>query len=610
MPHFFHLAPRSLGAKLVLVLTAVGLAGAAAIALLLVAVITPSFDRLERQAIGGHVERTRVALSEYAAKVENAVREYGDWNASYEYMAHPTRAFENESLSPMAMRNLNVSGMAYVGTDGCVVIARWLDPATGRDQPELRARLIRALAGLKLARATTSGNSTHFYTRLGGTVAAIGVAQVRRSDGSGAPRGYVLMARTITSAQLSQLLQVPARLRFGTLPAAVREAQSVTIAVPVPGWVGEPVANATFAVPRAISLLGRRMLGLAIAGTVLLLAVLLLVLRRLIARLVLAPLSRVEAHMQHVRASGALTLLQDAERVDELGSLKRSFNAMLMQLKDLREQLEVQSFALGRSESAIAVMHNVRNALNPISTILSQGVAQPPAVERDLFERAVAELARDDLPLARREKLLAFLTAAVDAFARDRAWQREQLATGREAMRVVLDIIGEQQAHAHERPALEPVDISAVVAQNAALARYAEGLSIAFTFPAQPCWVMGNRVILSQVIGNLFGNAGEAIAARGGETGNISVSVREGEGRTTISIRDDGEGFAPEAGAALFQRGFSTRAHKSGGLGLHWCANSMNAMNGALRLESAGRGLGASAILTLETAFVEARAAA
>ncbi len=51
----------------------------------------------------------------------------------------------------------------------------------------------------------------------------------------------------------------------------------------------------------------------------------------------------------------------------------------------------------------------------------------------------------------------------------------------------------------------------------------------------------------------------------------------------------------------LFQRGFSTRKHKSGGLGLHWCANSMTAMQGSLRLESEGQGRGAVAILALAT---------
>ena len=62
------------------------------------------------------------------------------------------------------------------------------------------------------------------------------------------------------------------------------------------------------------------------------------------------------------------------------------------------------------------------------------------------------------------------------------------------------------------------------------------------------------------------------------------------DGRVEIAIRDDGEGFDAADAPDLFQRGFSTRAHKSGGLGLHWCANSMTAMEGSLRLESDGSG--------------------
>ncbi len=77
---------QSLGGKLLLILAAVGLVGAFAITVLLAVVITPSFNALERQAIDQHVERTRAALGDYAAKVENPVRDYGDWNAGYDYM--------------------------------------------------------------------------------------------------------------------------------------------------------------------------------------------------------------------------------------------------------------------------------------------------------------------------------------------------------------------------------------------------------------------------------------------------------------------------------------------------------------------------------------------
>ena len=601
--------PASLGAKLVLILTAVGVGGALGITLLLASVITPSFSALETKAINGHVERTRAALGEYAAKVENAVRDYGDWTQSYDYMAASapasSAAFERDSFSPLAMSNLGVQGMAYVRTDGGIQIARWLDATTGRERGDLRAAMIRTAARADLSRIVGGSNSGHFYARLGTTVAAVGVAQVRRSDGTGTPRGYVLMARQITSKQISDLLQLDARIdlsatadREGVTPGR----NTMAIAVPIPGADGHAVAAARFHIVRDVSLLGRRMLLLAVAGSTLLLAIVLVVLRRVIARLVIAPLQRVERHMQRVRASGSMALYEDDGRRDEFGSLGRSLNAMLSQLKDLREQIEVQSFALGRSESAVAVMHNVRNALNPISTILSQGISQAPPIDRATVERALAELGRDELAAGRRAKLAAFVTAALAAEVQGRETMRGELQVGREAMAHVLEIIGHQQKQAHERPTLEVCDLSEIVARNAAIARYSDAASIAFSFPAGSHYALANRVILSQVIGNLLGNAAEAIAASGRDSGSIGVTIHEAGDSVIVHIRDDGEGFDMTTGTTLFQRGFSTREHKSGGLGLHWCANSMNAMDGSLRLESEGVGRGAVAVLTLKAA--------
>ena len=607
--------PASLGAKLVLIMTEVGLCAAIAITMLLAGIITPSFTQLEDKAIAGHIERTRAALSEYEAKVESAVRDYGDWNDSYAYMVDPDATprrvggaharFENDSFSPLAMSNIGVDGMAYVAPDGRIVIARWRDPVSGVERPAMRRQLIATIARTDIVRALQGRSSGRFYARIGDSVAAVGIARVRRSDGSGAPRGYVLMARVITSQQISDLLQLDARIDLnaaGIAETVTPRTGILTIAVPMKGADGRGVASTRFSVRRDVSLLGRRMLLLAVVGSTVLLLLVLAVLRRTITRLVLRPLHRVESHMERVRASGSLALLSEHGRRDEIGSLGRSFNAMLRQLKDLREQIEVQSFDLGRSESAVAVMHNVRNALNPISTILSQGIAQAPPIERTTVDRALAELVRTDVPEARRRKLVAFVAAAVEAESANREATRRELAVGREAMAHVLEIIGQQQKAAHERPTLEQCDVADIIARNATIARYSQNVSIAFSFPAGPIPVMASRVILSQVIGNLFGNASESIVARGLSSGSIMTSIVEQGDRVTIVIRDDGEGFAPDLAPNLFQRGFSTRHHKSGGLGLHWCANSMTAMEGSLRLESDGPGLGAVAILSLHRA--------
>lgn len=594
--------PRSLGAKLVAILTGVALLGAASITLLLALVITPSFDKLEAQAIAGHVERTRAALAEYASKVEASVRDYGDWNESYDYMGAPNRAFEEDSFATSAMVNLRVNGMAYVRPDGGVVIARWLDLESGADSPRMRAQLLAEIRRIDFRRALAKDNSASFYARLGDRIAAIGIGQVRRTDGTGDPRGHVVMARMITSEQLGNLLQLRAGIALDAPVAAPHidaGERDIAVAVPVSGEAGKSVASATFRVSRDLSALGRNMLQLAVIGTTVLMLLVMAVLSLMIGRLVLRPLNRVEQHMGVVRGSGNLVPLTEAPRRDEIGSLVDSFNAMLSQLKDLREQVEAQSFKLGQSESAVAVMHNVRNALNPISTVLSQGLGEGPATDRALLDRALSELADDAIPLARRQKLVAFVAAALGSEAQAREARKEQLGIGRDALHNVLEIIGRQQEQAHERPPLDTCDVTDVVARNATIARYSGASSIAFHFPSKPHWVLANRVLLSQVIGNLFSNAAEAIAATGREGGSIAVSIRELDDRVEIRITDDGEGFDPAATPQLFQRGFSTRPHKSGGLGLHWCANSMVAMGGSLTLESEGKGRGASAVLEL-----------
>ncbi len=569
--------PASLGAKLVMIMTAVGIVGALGITLLLAAIITPSFEKLEARATAAQVDHVRAAIGAFSLRVEKAARDYDDRKGDFD-----------------------VDGVAYVATNGRIVSARWSGAAGGVDT-SMQTHFRAAIARIHLAPVMAGKNSTSFYARIGNGVAAIGVAQVGHA-GDRAPRGYVVMARELRSQGMSDLLRFDARVEpmpLGNTPVVDPDSRKLTIAVPMIGADGHAVASIRFSVPREVSMLGRRVLMLAVAGSIVLLLLVLTVLRWMIAHLVLRPLHRVERHMQRVRASGSLALLDEESRRDEIGSLGRSFNAMLRQLKDLRGQLQVQSFDLGRSESAVAVMHNVRNALNPISTILSQGVAQSPPIDRAVLDRAVVELAGDDVPSDRREKLAAFVAAAVQAQVDDRENTRHELAIGREALAHVLEIIGQQQEAANERLTLEPCDVTEIIARNATIARYSEDASIAFSFPAQEHQVMANRVILSQVIGNLFGNAAESIVARGQGSGTIAAAVTDCGSRVTIAIRDDGEGFSPEIAAALFQRGFSTRAHKSGGLGLHWCANSMTAMDGALRLESDGPGRGAVATLTL-----------
>jgi signal transduction histidine kinase len=332
-----------------------------------------------------------------------------------------------------------------------------------------------------------------------------------------------------------------------------------------------------------------------------LLVLMLVALRIAIARCVTDPLRQFAGQVAAMATSGEAAPHPLPGAPAEIRALSRQLTLVQRQMLEQAGQRELRSFRLGRTESRAALVHNARNALSPISAILSHGLAQPPVAERSMIERVVAELAQPDLPPARRERLAAFMMTAIDTVARARVERLAQFETGRAALANILDIIGGAQDMADEALVLDRCDVTDLIARNGAIARYGDGHSIAVSFPASPCWVRADRVILSQVIGNLFRNAAEAIAAQGDGDGQVLVTVADGP-EVTVTIADDGDGFDPADAPMLFQHGYSTRKAKSGGLGLHWCANGMAAMGGSLRLESDGPGLGARAILTLPAA--------
>ncbi|MFZ3485562.1 ATP-binding protein [Sphingomonas sp. 3-13AW] len=548
----------SLSAKLVWILTGIGMAGTLGIALMLTLVLTPGFRQLEEQAINREVDRAATALDTLRLQAEAAA---------------------------IAKRQLWQEGTR-------------LAPGTDRTAD--------ALADIDPEAVLRGADAGSFFRWREGILSAVGIARVT-SRAVGAAN-YVAVSQPLGEAQIRQRLQRETRLlpMNADMPSVRRSGSELDLRVPLLGWDGRPAAAIAFPIDRSLWALGGKLLIYAAAGVTALVLLLLIILRGIFHRLVLRRLHLLERHMREVGDSGAMTTLPDPVTEDEIGALVQSFNAMLGQLASLREQVEVQSFRLGQIESAEAAMHNVRNALNPISTILSKGLGQVLPVEPAIVDRALEELGAVDTDPERRDRLAAFLRAALAAERSARAERLSQLEMGRDALQNVLEIIGSRSQRTQDRAPLEVCDVTQLIARNGAIARYSRELSIATVFPSRVCLVRANRVILSQVIGNLFSNAAESIAASQNSGGTIRVSIAEREGQVEVAIRDNGEGFDPADAPRLFQRGFSTRKSRSGGLGLHWCATSMMAMGGALRLESEGPGRGARAVLTLQAGTAEA----
>ena len=98
--------------------------------------------------------------------------------------------------------------------------------------------------------------------------------------------------------------------------------------------------------------------------------------------------------------------------------------------------------------------------------------------------------------------------------------------------------------------------------------------------------IFGDQERLLQVLLNLVSNA-----VKHTEGGSVALTARAEENSVAVTVRDTGEGIAPELLPNLFQRYPKNRAAGGHGLGLYICAQIVEAHGGKITVESkAGKG--------------------
>ena len=579
-------------------------------------VILPSFEALEADLARTDMERARRAIERELDQLQTFSADWGNWLDTYEYMADRNPAFIEENMTPVTLEAAGLDAVAFLDTEGRFVWHKGLKPATREEIPyEFLAQ-----AGLDarhpFAKAIREGNGAKGIVVTEHGPAMLVAAPVLDGAGNGPHRGAVLLARVITpevAARLAEQAQVDLKVTTPLSPSAGKAAERDSLLQPrivtldytnqvyrnLEDIFGDPSVMLRIDVPRKVSAQGRDAIGYALLSLFVAGAAVLVVLVVALRRMVLRPVSRLTKHAVRIAEGDDLTQRMNVRRADEIGILAREFDRMVDKLADARRRLVDQSFEAGASQAASGVLHNIGNAMTPLSVTvatLQDRLRSAPAGE---IAMVLAELESSDGDPARRADLQQFLRLACRELANVVALASDDVAIVARQAQTIHGALAQQLQPSRYGPVIETVELPALVEQSAELVspRLRQRITLNLDrslYDAGPLAVP--RIMLQQVFQNLVQNAAEAVCRADGDRGHLRVSClversERGEEMLTLLFADDGVGIRDDDLTRIFEKGFSTKSPDTNqGIGLHWCANAINAVGGRIRAERAASG--------------------
>ena len=288
--------------------------------------------------------------------------------------------------------------------------------------------------------------------------------------------------------------------------------------------------------------------------------------------------------------------------------LEKRVEERTRELKDTQSELLDTARQAGMAEIATNVLHNVGNVLNSVNisadlvsrklrSIKAQGLGKAMQLINEHQGDLGAFLTQD----AKGKLLPGYLNQLVDAIALEQQSMTDELAQLTKSVDHIKDIVATQQSYAGANNLMEPLHISelledALRMNSGALTRH--HVTVVKEYNEVP-QVMGDKHRLLLILINLISNAKYAMSDLSNRPRQMTLGVKIVEDSTLqISVKDDGEGIAPENMTRIFAHGFTTR--KEGhGFGLHSCALAAIEMNGHLSAHSDGPGKGAQFTLQI-----------
>lgn len=604
-----------IASKLNIVVLAVLAASVAANYAVLKSTIQPRFDDIELAAASKNHDRVLEAIGSVTEALRASAQDYAFWDSCYQFaLGNDVDEFVAATLTPAAkmLENVSVDAAVILDRDRRVLWAAGVDGSSGAST----IGLVPDLLGVGYRHPYLSGaGPVHVTSGLVHThkgLAIIAVAPIVRGDHTGEPAGVVLMAKLLREAKLQDITGVYFAT-VGVSPATtllpderkVRKFQNTveteTVIVDISG---EPIAKIKSHTPRDLSKAGASAINSAVLLMLIAASMVIMVLWLFMRWVVVSRIVALKDHFGTAVESGRICESRSDQSADEIGDMARAFNRMATHVNDMRDAIADSAYLSGVSEWAAGTLHNVRNALTPINMYALKVQDLFDERWRSNMRTALAQIDLVGIDEEHREKLTSYLLASSHGMLAC-ADQTHKISDSIIATsKTIEEIVGEYENFGARDTQVLQIELRDIVDGVAKSVFDGRGSDVHLELTPHKALVRANRTILRQIISNLFVNAFEAMQNQKCEK-RVRIGIETMPGRVELHVTDNGEGIPSDQLRTIFERGFSTRRNKKGGLGLHWCANAAKAMGGSLHAVSDGPGTGATLVLSLPALATE-----
>ncbi len=360
-----------------------------------------------------------------------------------------------------------------------------------------------------------------------------------------------------------------------------------------------------------------------------LLAVMLAINILLVARKITQPIIRLQSAVSKL-SSGEWHTIELSGSSKEIHDLADNFNIMSAKLEETQNELrssyrqleeernkQLQSaYTAGMAENAIAVLHNIGNALTPIVVNLQQmnsdqSLSMIIKYTKKLYQTLDEQFEKGNLGKYMEEdekgkQMVPFFGQLADQLEKQVELKKDYVLKIDHQLQHITEIIALQQKYANFQHIKEIFAIDLIIGDVLEMmVPDTKKRNIFVNTEIEPDLphIEADKNKFVQVIMNFLKNAVESIDIKLEKSPEMIPEIRISANRKDddmiqITIGDTGIGASVETQERAFEFGYTTKERGSG-FGLHDCANFIRANNGEISISSPGIDLGVTVQFTL-----------